>query len=172
MNGDDGTPAGGPWTGAGLPPVAAARTAEARSSGTWSSALSTGEFAAIRSVGFEPVGQVMGSAVYRVARTATYWGYYDCGYPRGVFRSTGPARVAVSGQGAASAELVRVLLRDAPRRDRLYAFPSVENAASNALCRASGFEEVEVQDLPYRGTVLRTRVWALDLGRLRRGETV
>ncbi len=110
MNGDDGTPAGGPWTGAGLPPVAAARTAEARSSGTWSSALSTGEFAAIRSVGFEPVGQVMGSAVYRVARTATYWGYYDCGYPRGVFRSTGPARVAVSGQGAASAELVRVLM--------------------------------------------------------------
>jgi hypothetical protein len=68
------------WTGAGLPPVAAARIAEVRSSGTWSSALSTGEFAALRAVGFEPVGQVMGSAVYHVGRSGRYWGYHDCLY--------------------------------------------------------------------------------------------
>jgi len=37
--------------------------AEMKASGTWSSALSTDEFAAIRSVGFEPVGQVLGAAV-------------------------------------------------------------------------------------------------------------
>jgi uncharacterized protein YbjQ (UPF0145 family) len=35
-----------------------------RSSGTWGSALTADEFAAIRSVGFEPVGQVFGAAVY------------------------------------------------------------------------------------------------------------
>ena len=35
-----------------------------RSSGTWGSALTTDEFAAIRSAGFEPVGQVLGAAVY------------------------------------------------------------------------------------------------------------
>ena len=37
---------------------------EIRSSGTWGSSLTCGEFAAIRSVGFEPVGQVLGAAVY------------------------------------------------------------------------------------------------------------
>jgi uncharacterized protein YbjQ (UPF0145 family) len=47
-----------------LPAVAEARMAELRSSGTWGSALTTDEFAAIRSVGFEPVGQVFGAAVY------------------------------------------------------------------------------------------------------------
>ncbi len=47
-----------------LPAVAAARMAEIRSSGTWGSALTSGEFAAIRSAGFEPVGQVLGAAVY------------------------------------------------------------------------------------------------------------
>jgi uncharacterized protein YbjQ (UPF0145 family) len=35
-----------------------------RSSGTWGSSLTSGEFAAIRSAGFEPVGQVFGAAVY------------------------------------------------------------------------------------------------------------
>jgi uncharacterized protein YbjQ (UPF0145 family) len=35
-----------------------------RSSGTWGSALTADEFAAIRSAGFEPVGQVFGAAVY------------------------------------------------------------------------------------------------------------
>ncbi len=46
--------------------VAKARVAAIKASGTWDSALSTGEFAAIKSVGFKPVGQVFGAAVYRV----------------------------------------------------------------------------------------------------------
>src|SRR5262249_59743619 len=43
--------------------------AEIRRSGTWGSALSTNEFAAIRSTGFEPAGQVLGAAVYNVGYT-------------------------------------------------------------------------------------------------------
>jgi uncharacterized protein YbjQ (UPF0145 family) len=35
-----------------------------RPGGTWGSALSSAEFAAIRGVGFEPVGQVLGAAVF------------------------------------------------------------------------------------------------------------
>jgi uncharacterized protein YbjQ (UPF0145 family) len=35
-----------------------------RSAGRWDSALTSDEFAAVRSVGFEPVGQVFGAAVY------------------------------------------------------------------------------------------------------------
>jgi hypothetical protein len=98
------------WTGAGLPPGAAARSAEVRSSGTWSSALSTGEFAALRAVGFEPVGQVMGSAVYHVGRSGRYWGYHDCLYAgAGYVFGSAYARVALSGRGAPSAALVEVL---------------------------------------------------------------
>jgi uncharacterized protein YbjQ (UPF0145 family) len=47
---------------------------EIRESGTWGSALSTAEFAAIRSVGFEPVGQVLGAAVFNIG----YTGGYNC----------------------------------------------------------------------------------------------
>jgi uncharacterized protein YbjQ (UPF0145 family) len=57
-----------------LPGSAEARVAGIRASGTWGSALTSGEFAAIRSVGFEPVGQVFGAAVFGVA----YGDGYSC----------------------------------------------------------------------------------------------
>jgi hypothetical protein len=57
--------------------------AEIRDSGTWGSALSTEEFAAIRGVGFEPVGQVLGACVYNIG----YTGGYGCagGWSTGMF---------------------------------------------------------------------------------------
>ena len=76
------------WNGSGLPPGAQARMAEIRESGTWGSALTTNEFAAVRAAGFEPVGQVLGSCVYQLGYTAAYrcpgaWmggaGYTDTG---------------------------------------------------------------------------------------------
>ena len=79
-----------------LPAVAEARMAEIRRSGTWGSALTTDEFAAIRSVGFEPVGQVLGACVYNIG----YTGGYNC---PGAWGSWGyvPARTTtqVSGRG-------------------------------------------------------------------------
>lgn len=57
-----------------LPAVAGARMAALRSSGTWGSALTADEFAAIRSVGFEPVGQVFGAAVYSGQRAYGHTG--------------------------------------------------------------------------------------------------
>jgi uncharacterized protein YbjQ (UPF0145 family) len=57
-----------------LPPAARARLAEIRGSGTWGSALTADEFTAIKSTGFEPVGQVLGAAVYNVG----YTGGYSC----------------------------------------------------------------------------------------------
>jgi uncharacterized protein YbjQ (UPF0145 family) len=47
-----------------LPAAAGAAVAGARSGGTWGSALTCQEFAAVGSVGFEPAGQVFGAAVY------------------------------------------------------------------------------------------------------------
>jgi uncharacterized protein YbjQ (UPF0145 family) len=81
-----------------LPEAARARMASIRSSGTWGSALTADEFAAIRGVGFEPVGQVFGAAVYGAGDTG-----YRCPGP---WRPSGdgtPARPAtqVSGQGGA-----------------------------------------------------------------------
>jgi uncharacterized protein YbjQ (UPF0145 family) len=71
---------------------------EIRASGTWGSALTTDEFAAIRSAGFAPVGQVLGAAVYNVG----YTGGYNCPGAWGGFGGWGtPARsvTQVSGRG-------------------------------------------------------------------------
>ena len=65
-----------------------------RASGTWGSALTSGEFAAIRSVGFEPVGQVFGAAVFGVA----YGDGYSC--PRTSASSAEAVQVEPSGQRA------------------------------------------------------------------------
>jgi len=85
--------------------------AEIRRSGTWGSALSTDEFTSIRSVGFEPVGQILGAAVYNIGYTGGYgcagaWtGYYG--------NSFGPTRsvTQVSGRGGMTsfAPLVQAL---------------------------------------------------------------
>ena len=71
------------WSGKGLPPTAEARLDEIKASGTWGSALTTAEFAAIKSAGFDPVGQVLGAAVYNMG----YTGGYGC--PSGYFGSYG-----------------------------------------------------------------------------------
>ena len=78
-----------------LPAVAGARMAGLRSSGTWGSALTADEFAAIRSVGFEPVGQVFGAAVYSAGSAS---GYSCPGAPGTVRRRAAPA-AQVSGRG-------------------------------------------------------------------------
>src|SRR5579862_458391 len=84
--------------------------AEIRRSGTWGSALTADEFAAIRSVGFEPVGQVLGAAVYNVG----YVGGYNCPGAWGGYGQFGmPVRTQtqVSSQGGfgSFAPLVRTM---------------------------------------------------------------
>jgi uncharacterized protein YbjQ (UPF0145 family) len=80
-----------------LPAAAQARMAEIRASGTWGSALTSDEFVAIRSVGFEPVGQVLGAAVYNIGFT----GGYNCPGAWGSWGYAVPARTVtqVSGRG-------------------------------------------------------------------------
>ena len=72
---------------------------EIRSSGTWGSALTSDEFATIRSTGFEPVGQVFGATVYGAGSASGYSCPGAWGSPDG---SGSPARAAtqVSGRGA------------------------------------------------------------------------
>ena len=69
---------------------------QTRGGGTWGSMLSTGEFAAVCGVGFEPVGQVFGACVYNIG----YVGAFGCA---GGWSSSDPgparARTRVSGEG-------------------------------------------------------------------------
>ena len=72
--------------------------AEIRRSGTWGSSLSSEEFAAVRSVGFEPSGQVLGAAVYNIG----YAGGYGCPGAWGSYSPLGygpAARTQVSSRG-------------------------------------------------------------------------
>jgi uncharacterized protein YbjQ (UPF0145 family) len=91
--------------GADLPAVAAARMAALQSSGTWGSALTADEFAAVRSAGFEPVGQVFGAAVYS-SGSAIGYACPGAGRPSG----EGPP-TQVSGRGGAGsfAPLMRAM---------------------------------------------------------------
>ena len=86
-------------SGQDLPAAAESRLAEIRRSGTWGSALSTDEFTAIRSVGFEPVGQVLGAAVYNIGYTGG-WGCPGAWAGYGGFASPYRGVTAVSGAGS------------------------------------------------------------------------
>ncbi|WP_328306478.1 YbjQ family protein [Streptomyces sp. NBC_00442] len=59
---------------AGPPGPAADGTAGPRDGRTWDSALSAEEFAAVKGVGFEPTGQVLGTAVFNIG----YSGVWGC----------------------------------------------------------------------------------------------
>ena len=46
-----------------------------------------------------------------------------------------------------------------PRWGDIHAFPGATNAASNALCRKSGFEELGSLTVDYAGRMLRVNHW-------------
>ncbi|MFH8728837.1 GNAT family N-acetyltransferase [Streptomyces termitum] len=73
------------------------------------------------------------------------------------------------GHGHAAGALRLAALRAAARgtRRRLHAFPHVDHAASNAVCRKAGFELVGEVSFEYpRGTWQRSHDWRLDLDAL------
>lgn len=74
-------------------------------------------------------------------------------------------RSAFQGRGIASQalELIISMARHEGQVTALYAFPSVTNAPSNALCRKFAFELIEETDFDYRDSRLRVNVWVLAL---------
>jgi len=70
------------------------------------------------------------------------------------------------GRGVGSSA-VGLMLEEARMRERhrwMYAYPSVDNAASNALCRALGFELLGETEVEYpAGSMMRSNDWRLDL---------
>jgi RimJ/RimL family protein N-acetyltransferase len=72
------------------------------------------------------------------------------------------------GRGIATIATAQVIdrLRADARRRYLHAYPSVENHASNAICRKLGFELVDVEEYEYppgSGNVMRCNDWRLEL---------
>jgi RimJ/RimL family protein N-acetyltransferase len=70
------------------------------------------------------------------------------------------------GRGIAAAATAQAIehARAAGGRSRIHAFPSVDNAPSNAICRKLGFElagEIEFEYPP--GSMMRCNDWRLDL---------
>ncbi len=102
--------------------------AEIRGSGTWGSALSTDEFAAIRSVGFEPVGQVLGAAVYNLGYTGGY--YCPAGWTGRFFGGAAGSGIQVSGQGGAGSF--------GPLAQTMYAARRAAIGRMTAECQALG----------------------------------
>jgi len=105
---------------ADLPEAARARMAEISGSRTWGSALSSEEFAAIRGVAFEPVGQVLGTAVFHIG----YTGGWSCS---GAWSFTGGTDVS-SSAWAPFSQLVK----------SMYTARRVALSRATAECRALG----------------------------------
>jgi uncharacterized protein YbjQ (UPF0145 family) len=78
-----------------LPPAARERLADQRAHHSWGSTLAVSEFAAISRVGFEPVGQVLGAAVYNVGDA----GDEECPYGLAVYRGEGSPVYRPPGSG-------------------------------------------------------------------------
>jgi RimJ/RimL family protein N-acetyltransferase len=71
---------------------------------------------------------------------------------------------AHQGRGIATAALAQLIerARAEPTIERVHAFPPVDNAPSNALCRKFGFVLLGEEDFVYAGRTLHCNDWALD----------
>jgi len=70
------------------------------------------------------------------------------------------------GQGIATRATRLIMKRVSSLRKYryLYAFPSVDNPASNAICRKSGFALLGVESFEYpAGSFMRCNIWRVDL---------
>jgi uncharacterized protein YbjQ (UPF0145 family) len=91
-----------------LPAAEEAAVAGARPGGTWGSVLSCQELAAVRSVGFAPVGQVFGAAVH-ATRAATWSSCPGAGGPGAGMPVPSVARVAGPGDPGGFGPLVEAM---------------------------------------------------------------
>jgi RimJ/RimL family protein N-acetyltransferase len=94
-------------------------------------------------------------------------GYWEKDWRGGTVYETGWSVLPEhQGRGLAVAG-TRLVIDEARAQHRhryLHAFPSVENAASNAICRKLGFELLGAEEFEYpKGSWMRCNDWRLDL---------
>ena len=112
--------------------------------------------------------------MFKIVETATgesvgSVGYWERESSEGLVYETGWSVLpAFQGRGAATSATAQLIERArAEQRHRfLYAYPSVDNAPSNAICRKLGFTLVDVSEYEYpkdSGNIMRCNDWRLDL---------
>jgi RimJ/RimL family protein N-acetyltransferase len=116
--------------------------------------------------------QRAGSGMFKIVDEATGDAVGSVGYWE---RATRDAQVyetgwsvlpAFQGRGIAGMATAQVIdrARAEGKHRFLHAYPSVDNAASNAICRKLGFTLVEEVDFEYpKGSFMRCNDWRLDL---------
>jgi RimJ/RimL family protein N-acetyltransferase len=67
------------------------------------------------------------------------------------------------GLAATAGRMILDRARSDPRFTVIHAFPAVDNAASNAICRKLGFENQGELEFEFAGRTLRCNDWRLDL---------
>lgn len=112
-------------------------------------------------------GRVFKAVVAETGEAVGFVGYWEREWNGGWIYETGWSVVpAFQGRGIASSAAVLALAaaRDDGKHRSVHAFPSVENAASNAICRRLGFELLGAHDFEYPpGNPMRCNDWRLDL---------
>ena len=114
--------------------------------------------------------EVEGSRQYRIVdaegRPVGYVGYWERSMQDELAWEVGWA-VLTEFQGRGYATTAMSLLLDVIRKDDprpVHAFPSVDNAASNAVCRKLGFKNMGAFDFEYPpGNPIRCNDWRLDV---------
>ena len=112
--------------------------------------------------------------MFKIADAATGEGLGSVGYweresSEGLVYETGWLVLpAFQGRGAATSATAQVIARAraAGKHRFLYAYPSVDNAPSNAICRRLGFTLIRVSEYEYppdSGNILSCNDWRLDL---------
>lgn len=96
-------------------------------------------------------------------------GYWERESREGLVYETGWLVLpAVQGRGVATSATAQAIerARTEGKHGCLYAYPSVDNAPSNAICRRLGFTRIRVAEYEYpkdSGNILRCNDWRLDL---------
>jgi RimJ/RimL family protein N-acetyltransferase len=125
-----------------------------------------------RHLRFQRLGEDGTGRMFKIVDDATGEGVGSVGYwPRrwhdqDVYEMGWSVLPAFQGRGIAAAgtTLAIAVARSEQTRRFLHAFPSVDNAPSNAICWKVGFELVAACDFEYPpGHVLRCNDWRLDL---------
>lgn len=128
---------------AGLPGGASGGAAKPRAGGTWDSALAVEEFAAVKGAGFEPVGQVLGTAVFTIG----YTGLWGC---PGAWSVTDGKKVPSSPWTSSFSQLVRTM----------YEARRLALSRAVAECRALGGDGIVGMELRVRQVESRRRGWS------------
>ena len=125
-----------------------------------------------RQAKYERIGDTGAGRMFKIVDEATgeavgSVGYWEKDWRGGTVYETGWSVLPEhQGRGLAS-EATRLVVDEARGQQRhryLHAFPSVENAPSNAICRKLGFELLGAQDFEYpKGHWMRCNDWRLDL---------